>query len=247
MKIYMIAGAIAFGATQSALATVVNGDFETGDFTGFTVEANEGTLAGDAIDETLFSSVGELGGSQVAQLDTLNLDFDMDGQIFDALGVLTLNQRVTVSPDAPLLTFDVGVIGNSADPTGSGTSDRDDVLILRIATLRTFDIFVGGFDVNPGGIPEFFDIDVAATNIPDAVLDTRVEIDLTRYLGGFARTFDIEFQLFNRNDGRRTRFGIDNLSFPIDAPPRDIPAPAGLMLMLLGTGLLSVLNSKRSA
>ena len=100
-----------FGA-GNALATIIDGDFATGDLTGWTNSAH------DAFDQSLdsfpFTNVATVGAHNVAQLKT--------GEFADGLFIATLEQSFGVSAEKPILNFDFILPTTLADSTGTGTS-----------------------------------------------------------------------------------------------------------------------------
>ena len=85
----------------SAFAVIANGDFGTGDFTGWTVSAIDDL--GGPIDPSPFISVVSFGGGNAAQFET--------GEFAEGLFIGTLEQTFAISAAEPSAFFIWGLLG----------------------------------------------------------------------------------------------------------------------------------------
>jgi hypothetical protein len=114
---------------SSACGGIINGDFETGDFTGWTVSAYDED--GNPLDPSPFISIGTVGGSNAAIFKT--------GLFADGLFMATLEQTYTIPAARPFLTFEFTLPLIEVDPTGSGNGPFKDSSALSV--LRGSDFF----------------------------------------------------------------------------------------------------------
>jgi hypothetical protein len=111
-----------FGAGNVLASSVVNGDFATGDLTGWMVPAF------DEFDTPLspspFIFVTDVGGNNVAEFKT--------GQFADGLFIATLEQSFPIIAAEPILGFDFSLPTTQIDPTRTGSSPFFDAITVSL-------------------------------------------------------------------------------------------------------------------
>lgn len=219
----VISAVVAF--TASPATAVINGDFETGDFTGWTVSGIGGL--GDPIDPSSFISVTEVAGNKVARFKT--------GEFADGLFVATLEQTLSVNASEPILSFDLTLPTVLPDPTGTGSSPFVDGLFVslddgtdffELLLVDQFGIVADPFGTAPGS--------VALGSPTDPNFDFNFSADLSSLAGENLRLF---IDLIQEDDGFLFDPDIDNVLLRGAAEP--IPEPVTAML---GTSSLIALG-----
>jgi hypothetical protein len=109
------------GSGQNARANaIVNGDFATGDLTGWTVSAID--ASGNPV--TPLIEVMDLGGVNSAVFSS--------GTFANGPFISTLQQTFTVANSEPVLSLDFSLPAQTADLTGTGLSSFSDTLIVSV-------------------------------------------------------------------------------------------------------------------
>ena len=109
--------------------TIINGDFATGDLTGWTTSAID--QAGQPT--TSLVSVESSGGTFFADFPT--------GQFADDVFISTLEQTFTVTAQEPILSFEFSLPSIIEDNTGSGNSPFFDAFVVSLENVGTGDFF----------------------------------------------------------------------------------------------------------
>jgi hypothetical protein len=173
----------------SASAGIINGDFSSGDFTGWTVSAYDDALNPIA-DPSPFISISGVGGSNAARFKT--------GQFTDGLFMATLEQTYTIPAARPFLTFEFTLPVIEVDPTGSGTSPFLDSWAVSLQSgTDFFDLllvdqtgpYADPFGTAPGTVT------LGAAN--SAGFDYLLRADLTSLAGSEVTLF---FDMFQEDD-----------------------------------------------
>jgi hypothetical protein len=219
---------LALGVPQSAsaVALISNGGFETGDFTGWSVNDLAGGSGSFFIDNsdgaTPFSgmaTVGPASGSFYAVSDQTGPGTHALSQTFTVPGAASL---VTLSFDMFVNDWDSGPIINSAGLDHNAAPNQH----------GRVDILAAGsspFDTGAGVLANFYlGVDLGADPNPY----TPYVFDITSLVGGGGiytlRFAEVDNQLF-------FNLGVDNVN--IDYTP-DVPEPS--TLLLLGSGLAAL-------
>ena len=223
----------ALSASTTLADTVVNGDFSTGDLSGWLASSDSGTIPQVPI--TPIVSVVGTGNGSAAELSTG--DFDTGPFIS------TLEQTFTVSATQPVLGFDVS-FSSVADSTGSGNGFFGDAFVAVIqAGVEFFDIALvddTGVQVDPfGSAPGSVSVD----SPQNASLSVRVLADLTPIAG---QTVTLFFDIVSEDDGRRSTAVVDNVGFPGGNTVVSEPATLALILTGLCVGCVSRRRQTRS-
>lgn len=231
----MTLGILSWLTAGTASADFINGNFQTGDFTGWTRSAID---AGNSpISPAPFINIGTSGANYFAQFTT--------GQFADGLFVATLEQSVLIEAAKPFLSFDFSLPTLSSDPTGAGTSPFLDSLTVSLDNgTSTFTLLL--VDKN-GALADPFGTapgTVALGTPLDPVFDFGFRVDTTSLAGQTVRFF---IDITNENDGSVTTWDPDNHLFST-APPAGqptVPEPSSLVLLSLG-GISLLVASARS-
>ncbi len=218
-------------------AAVVNGDFETGDLSGYTTDIS----GPSGVPFDTFASVQTSGGNSFFETTT--------GSVADGLSQTSIMQSTTVTSATSLLTFDTSLIEDSADQLiGAGSAFQDNITFFIFDSsfnyIPVFALLTGGGGVDPfGGNPVAAAI-ATTTSPSDTFFDTGVSVDLTRFIGQ-----DILFGIATNayNDGRILTGRYDNIAFSAPTPPQDpsaVPLPASLPLLAFAFGALTLLRRR---
>jgi hypothetical protein len=123
------------GAENTFATTIVNGDFSTGDLTGWTASAIDAALS--LLSPSPFIFVTNVGGNHVVEFKT--------GQFADGLFSATLEQTFPIIPTEPILSFDFSLPTVLADPTGTGISPFFDSFFVSLASgINSLDLLLEG-------------------------------------------------------------------------------------------------------
>ncbi len=224
-----------FWASNVVATSVVNGEFETGDLTGWTVSAF------DEFDTPLapspFISVTDVGGNNVAEFKT--------GEFADGLFIATLEQSFPIIVAEPILGFDFTLPAVLPDPTGTGTSPFFDSLFVSADNgVDTFDLLlIDQF----GALPDPFGTapgDVTLGVPSDPFFDFSFKADLSILAG---ETITLFFDVIQEDDGFQFDPFIDNVQTSSE-PTNVIPEPNSVLLLGLGIAMLAggAMKRKRS-
>jgi hypothetical protein len=225
-----------------ANASVINSDFSD-DLNNWNVEA-AGTFI-TAADPSEYVDVGTDNGSNPYAR------FTAGEQVTDPVLFGSIDQRITLDANAPLLSFDIVrfadrsslfdnltapfVPGNDVDFFRVFLIDPNALALSAIANI--VDIF-GNDDIREGaGVAK---PPLTITDATDPFFSKTVTADLSN-LSVFGNSFvgkdlDLFFVHYNEYDGIRSSFGIDNISFSSKATPNFgvIPLPASFGFLLFG-------------
>lgn len=220
---------------SSASAAIVNGDFETGDFTGWTVSAIDDL--GGPIDPTPFLSVANVGGNYVADFRT--------GAFSDGLFIATLEQTFTVDAAAPIVRFDFTLPTVSTDSTGTGTSPFFDAILVsmddgidfyELLLVDQFGALADPFGTAPGtvilGAPSDPSFDYGFT----ANVSTLANQNVTLYV-----------DVINEDDGSMATMTADNFNTGTAHAPVPEPASVAVWSLLTMVGVAYGWRRKRRA
>ena len=221
-----LAGAVSLGMAN---ASIVNGNFETGDTFGFDVttcgigvSAVNDTICGfaEVVDSSAFVSVEQDGANDYLSMNT---SFGL------LLGVIT--QTIDITADAFELSFDAGVL--DAAP-GFGGDIFPDQMVVGVRTDAGD--FLRLFRQRESGALAYSENGLSAMLTPssDGLFSTGVLADLSALIG---LTVTLEIQIFSELDGRIVKFGLDNLALN-GGVISNVPLPAPLAL--LATGLIGL-------
>jgi hypothetical protein len=222
----LLALILPFAGTASA-TIIVNGDFETGDLTGWTASATGAVIPPPPL--TPLISVISIGGSSAAEFET--------GDFASGPFISTLEQTFTLPPDTSQLVFDFS-LSTAPDPTGTGTSPFLDSFVVSLTdSVDFFDLLlVDAF----GAIPDPFGSapgTVALGSPMNPALDFGLTVDISALAGSTVTLF---FDIINEDDGSITTALLDNV-----AVPAQIPEPHTLWLLVGGIFSLLVMGKKR--
>lgn len=211
-----------------APAGIINGDFETGDFTGWTASAIDGAFNPTAP----LISVASVGGNQVAVFDT--------GDFNTGPFISTLEQTFTVDPATPFLTFDFSDPFTSADATGTGAGPFLDAFAVSLQSgadfydllvLDQFGPWADPFGTAPGTV-------ALGTSLAPS-LDFSARADLSSLAG---QSVTLYADMINEDDRFETTVWSDFYELQSQQTKKTvIPEPASLTLWsLLLAGVAAV-------
>jgi len=232
----ILAGAAALFSAANA-SVVINGDFETGDTTGFDVAACGGAVTStddpicgfsNVIDPTPYITVQQDGDNDFLQLDT-----GLGTQIL--LGLVT--QTLNITADASTLSFDAGVLNTLP---GLGTDTFPDFVFVGART-ETGD-FIPIFSMDNAFSFNVSDI-AKLTSPSDGFFDTGVVVDLSSLVG---MSIALEISLNSTPDGAQSLFALDNFAMT-GSDDSEIPIPAPLALFATGLFFVRLAASRRTA
>jgi len=223
--------------THSASANLTNGNFETGDLTGWNVATN-----GSA------NSIQVTSGETTTDAGTIPASLSGDFFVFTSqggAGSSFLTQTFTVQPGQNRIFFDIAILNAAADffvpdPISfdfagpPNQQARFDILVpgASFDTENPADIIVTGFQTEPGD----------PLTLPWTSFDIDVTAELAPYVGQ-----DVIFRFVQVDNQFFFNLAIDNVNVGITANP-DEPSPAtpiptlpfyGLVLMALGLILVA--------
>lgn len=205
---------------ESSIASIINGDFETGDLTGWTVSVFGGSP---------LISVVDLGGNNVAHFPT--------GDFATGPFIQTLEQSFVVDPGLPFLTLDFGLPELQPDPTGTGASPFLDAFVVAASSgAGTFELLL--VDAN-GALADPFGTAPGAVFLgppTNPSLDFSLSADLSLLLGPITLSFFVT----NEDDGSQF-----NMLYLDNVVMTEEPVPAPGTLLLIGLGLLGTTSLGR--
>jgi len=217
-------------ALPAAAVSLTNGNFETGDLTGYFTEDDLGD-PNPAV--TVAADPGS--GNHFASLDTAS-----HTSFFNTLG-----QDLTLPPSPAVLSFDVGFSTAVDGSTDVGMGFPDSFAVSLVTTADFLDILVvdaaGGVVADPGGsLPVTYDpTSTIAGFAPLAgagALSGAITLPLpASMLGDDATLF---FDLFDEEDGHRSIAAVDNIALQA-APAPAVPEPATGLLLTVGLAAMA--------
>ena len=205
--------------TPQAQATILNGDFETGNLEGWTMQENYMEVSNsNLVDCTPFGDEG-----YVATLLTGYTDY---GVYVSSL----LQENLTIADLAFELVFDYRIADIGPDPGGGGGGFLDQLSVSFLSDKGNIDpllaVDMDGITLEPLYVK-------STENIGGGFV--RVVTDISLFAG--ASNTSIIFDLYDENDGRLTRVDVDNVNIII-------PEPASILFTILGIVILH--RSRRS-
>ncbi len=220
---------ILFSAFNSeSSAAIINGDFATGDFSGWTVSAIDDFAS--PIDSTPFISIASAGAQKAAEFKT--------GEFVDGLFIATLEQTFTVDIANPFLTFDFTLPVATPDPTGTGTSSFFDGLFVSLDNgtdffdlllLDQFNVLADPFGTAPGATT------IGISSAAD--FDATFSLDMTSLIGDDVTLF---IDLINEDDGFQYASPLMS-NFAATPLPKTKTVPEPSIIWLFGTGIFILL------
>lgn len=198
---------------RSASAEFVNGDFETGDLTGWTASA----IGGSPLISVVMPATNHF-----AEFET--------GDFATGPFISTLEQTITVDPSKPLLSFDFTLPTTTADATGIGASPfLDGFFVSATAGGSFFDLLlVDQF----GALADPFGTAPSAVRL-GAPSASGFDFGLTADLSSLAtQSVTILFDVINEDDGFESTFALDNVQF--SGSGGVVPEPSTIVLWGLG-------------
>jgi hypothetical protein len=218
----LVVGAVSSVGSGNVSAGFINGNFATGDLTGWTASAVDQN--GNPV--TPLISVASSGGSNFAVLDTGNYATGP----FDS----TLSQSFLVTAAEPILSFDFNHLHTlTPDPTGTGTSSFRDSFVASLSDgTNTFALLLvdsSGALTDPFGTAPGSVTVGPSSIIP--VLDTTLRADLSSLAG---QTLTLFLDVTNADDGFRTVFDPTKFDTSAKSPSNFIPEPSSLVLAAIG-------------
>ena len=207
----------------SANATVItNGDFETGDTTGFDV-----LVAGPSTEP--FVTVQQDGDNDFLQLSAGNA---VEGFLF-----ATLSQSLTITAEAFLLNFDAALLSAEDDTGPDEAGPFVDFFSVGIEDEDGDFTGVFGYDEVAGARTDPFNQNVfpaGLTSPSNSFFDTGVVADLSSLIG---QTILLEISIFAEFDQRTVTFAADNFALT-GGSASEVPIPAPVALFATGLLLL---------
>ncbi len=208
----------------------MNGDFETGDLTGYTAEKYG--ASGVAFDA--FVNILNDNGNSYVEITTASWVLGLD--------TASITQSKTIDTQSALLTFDADFVSEEVDFVGGGSLFRDSVSFYFFD--ENFDFYRpygfvsgGGAGIDPfGGTGA--DAFTTLTTATNSDFDTGVSVDLSGFMG---QTLLFGLGAVSNNDASIVTARFDNLTFsalPSDSPA-PVPLPATLPMILAALGLLA--------
>ena len=196
-----------------ASAGIVNGDFETGDLSGWTTSAIGGSP---------LISVVMPGTNHFAELAT--------GDFATGPFISTLEQTFTVDPATPQLSFDFTLPSTILDPTGTGLSPfLDSFVVSLLSGASFFDLLlVDQF----GAIADPFGTAPGTTGVAapsDVAFDFSLVADLSSLVGESVTLF---FDVINEDDGFESVFALDNVQ--LTGTGAVVPEPSTFIIFVVG-------------
>ena len=220
--------AIAALVTSANATVVTNGDFETGDTTGFDL-----LVAGPST--APFVTVQQDGDNDFLQLSA--------GSAVQGFLFATLTQALTITADAFLLSFDAALL-SAVDDTGPNEAGPF-VDFFSVGIEDENGVFAGvfGYDEVAGARTDPFNQGILPASLTapgNSFFDTGVTADLSSLIG---QTIFLEISIFAEFDQRTVTFAADNFALT-GGSVSEVPIPAPIALFATGLLLLRRFSSE---
>jgi hypothetical protein len=227
----VLLGVFSSAGLGTASAGFINGNFATGDLTGWTASAID--QSGNPV--TPLISVASSGSAHFAVFDTGNYATGP----FDS----TLSQSFLVTAAQPILSFDFNRMPTlTPDPTGTGTSSfRDSFVASLFDGTKTYVLLLTD---SSGSLTDPFGTAPGSVTIgtsSGSPLDSTLRADLSSLAG---QTLTLDLDVTNQNDGSQTVFYATNFLISPPMITNFIPEPNSLMLAVIG-GVASLLYVRK--
>jgi hypothetical protein len=221
---------------QTVRGGIVNGDFQTGDLTGWNVSAFNGL--GNPLAINPFIAVETVGGNSFVVFDT--------GNFSQGLFVASLQQTYAVEASLPFLNFDFSLPVVTSDVTGTGTSPFRDSFVVSIAEgANTFELLL--VDSN-GALADPFGT-APGTVALGASINPSFNLSFGADLSLFAgKNVTLSFVVSQEDDGFKYRLDPDDIVMA--AGIAKVPEPSSMVLISSCIALCSAFarfNRKRTA
>jgi hypothetical protein len=229
----LVVGVISsFGSGTASAGLLVNGDFATGDLTGWTASAIDQN--GNSVAPLI--SVVSIGNIHDAVFDTGNYATGP----FDS----TLSQSFLVTAAEPVLSFDFNHLpALSADATGTGTASfRDSFVVSVFDGTNSYALLL--IDAS-GSLTDPFGNAPGSVTIGRSSIfplqDSTLRADLSS-LAGLTVTLNID--VTSQDDAFRTVFDFTNAQTSPVSSSNFVPEPSSLVLAVIG-GMTSLLYFRK--
>jgi hypothetical protein len=227
----LLVGLVTSVGSGTASAGIVNGDFATGDLTGWTASAIDQN--GNPV--TPLISVVSMGSIHDAVFDT--------GQYATGPYDSTLSQSFLVTAAQPILSFDFNKMPTlTPDPTGTGTSPFGDSFVASLFDgTNTYVLLLidsSGSLTDPFGTAPGSVTIGQSSNSP---LDSTLQADLSSLAG---QTLMLNLDVTSQDDGFQSMFDSTNFGMTQVISPNIIPEPSSFVLALIG-GVASLLYARK--
>lgn len=221
------------GSGTASAGLLVNGNFATGDLSGWNASAIDQN--GNPV--TPLISVGSSGGTNFAVFNTGTYAAGP----FDS----TLSQSFLVTAAEPVLSFDFNHLPVvSPDPTGTGTSSFGDSFVASVSDgTNTYVLLLidsSGSLTDPFGTAPGSVTIGQSSNSP---LDSTLRADLSSLAG---ETLTLYLDVTSQDDGSQSTFDLTNAG---TAKPElsNVPEPDSLMLAVIGCASSLLYSWNRSS
>lgn len=214
---------LSLGSGRAGATAIVNGDFATGDFTGWTTSAIDQGFAPIAP----LLSVVPFGGGNAADFPT--------GTFADDRFIQTLEQSFVVDPGEPLFSFEFSLPDIVSDATGTGASSFRDALVVSLDRgTDFFELLLVDFS---GALADPFGTAPGPVTLgapTDPAFDFLFTADLSSLTGDTVTLF---FDIINEDDGFQFNSPLMGVA-KTGAPSNKAPLPASIWLFLIALGAL---------
>ena len=204
---------------QPALG-IANGDFGASDLSGWTTDAFD--AANQPLDPSLFINVVPFGSSNAAEFKI--------GKFEDGLTFATLEQPIAIENSLPVLSFDFSLPTVIPDPTGTGSSEFVDTVIVGVDDGTTF------FDLllldQVGSLLDPFDTVPGNTTLEPATdpsFDHQFRGDLSAFAGSTVTLF---IDLLAEDDSFQLAPYLTNFQLIVPEPATFTFCGVGLLLLV---------------
>lgn len=208
-----------------AFALIPNGDFETGDLTGYSAQED----FADVVSSPLVQNVDDGTGNRVGEINT---GFTSNGVTVSSL----IRDFGTLPADVQDLFFDVSFIDAGEDnPPIFALAQSPEFQLLEVSDPDFLRVYLGTENGNKfllGMDSSSYSLGAGAFTevLPNGFLRVRTQI------AGFGGTnSQMYFDLYDGDDQRLSKVQVDNIDFT-SKNPAVVPEPASMLL--IGSGLM---------